>query len=68
MAERHIRIGSWVRLRTRVRSGPQKARVERFVPSLAPGAVLLSAPLDGLKWWNREELVPTNRPRRANAD
>lgn len=58
-----IRVGSWVRLKQRVRNGPQKARVVDERPGIARGAVYLSVPLDGLRWWNKSELVRCDPPK-----
>lgn len=60
-----MKVGTWVRLKQRVRSGPQKARIEREVPELAEGAVLLSERLDGFRWWNKSDLCRTTAPKAA---
>lgn len=57
-------VGSWVALKKRVRSGPQKAQIVLEDDAFAEGAVLLSIRLDGFRWWNKEDLVLTDPPKR----
>ena len=58
-----MRVGTWVRLKQRVRSGPQKAQIDGEYPTLARGAVSLSERLDGFRWWNKSDLVRTTAPK-----
>jgi hypothetical protein len=58
-----MKVGTWVRLKERVRSGRQKARIEAEVPEVAEGAVLLSERLDGFRWWNKADLTRTTAPK-----
>jgi hypothetical protein len=53
-----------VRLRERVRSGPQKAQIIDERPTIARGCVYLSAPLDGFRWWNKRDLALCDPPKR----
>ena len=57
-------VGSWVRLKKPVRKGPQKAQIVLEDDGFAEGAVLLSARLDDFRWWNKDDLVPTDPPKR----
>lgn len=58
------RTGAWVQLKRRVRSGPQKARILQERPGITRGAVYLSAPLGGFRWWNKADLVVCTPPSR----
>jgi hypothetical protein len=57
------RVGSWVKLKHPVGFGVQRARIEREVPTLARGAVVLSWPLGGLRWWNKSDLEACEPPK-----
>ena len=54
-----MRRGSWVRLKIRERSGPQKAQIVDERPGVARGAVYLSRALGGMHWWNKRDLMLT---------
>jgi hypothetical protein len=56
------RVGSWVKLKHPVGFGVQKARIAQEVPTLARGAVVLSWPLGGLRWWNKSDLEACEPP------
>lgn len=54
------RIGAVVRLKHRVRRGFQTARIERVLQGDF-GGVVLDRQLDGLRYWNVEDLVYVKR-------
>jgi hypothetical protein len=57
-----MKVGSWVQLKKRTRSGPQKAQIVSEDPAFAEGAVLLSTRIGGFRWWNKEDLILTSPP------
>lgn len=58
-----MKVGTWVRLKRRERSGPQKARIAAELPALAEGAVRLTLPLGGFMLWNKSDLQRTVAPK-----
>lgn len=58
-----MKVGTWVRLKQRERSGPQKARIEAELPGIADGAVRLTRPLGGFHLWNKSDLQRTVAPK-----
>lgn len=62
-------VGRWVRLKRRVRRGPQKARIVHILSRTAwPGAVSVEPALDGFNSWSMDELVYTTPPKRVPHD
>jgi hypothetical protein len=59
------RVGAWVALKHPVRGGPQKAQIRSEHPKIAKGAVYVSPALDGMRWWNKSDLVVTTPPKTA---
>lgn len=65
----NMTVGSWVRLKKPVRSGPQKAQIIVEDDAFAEGAVLLSIRIGGFRWWNKDDLVLTDPPvRKGTSD
>lgn len=63
------RVGSWVALkRPRLLSvAAERARIVEECPEFARGAVRLSEPLDGFRWWNKADLIVAEPPRGRHA-
>lgn len=62
-----MRVGTMVRLKKRVRAGFQTAVIQSRDDEFSKGAVYLDRPLDGLRWWNTQDLarhIPFKKARR----
>lgn len=62
MTVQRKRLGAWVTCVPRPWRGPRKAQIIDERPGIARGAVYLSVPLNGARWWNKRDLVVTSAP------